>query len=59
MCCFLLSVPATGPFYRRPIGDNPPRYSLKPHGVNTLKKIVKCFLMRLGLLDAIEITQGK
>ena len=33
---YLGLIPATGPFYRRPIGDNPPRYSLQPLGVNTL-----------------------
>ena len=38
---YLSLIPQKGPFYRRPIGNDPaPQYSSQPVGVNTLRNIV-------------------
>ena len=50
--CFSLYmslIPTDGPFYRHPIGDNPPRYSSQPIGKYKLDTIVKTFCKKAGL----------
>ena len=52
-------IPKNGPFYRRPIGDNPPRYSVQAVGINSLKKIVKNFCNEAGFSGQYSIHSGK
>ena len=40
---YLQAIPQTGFFYRKPIGDHPPRFAKQPVGVHTLQSIVKNF----------------
>ncbi len=39
-CYYMSLIPEDGPFYRRPIADNPPRFSKQVIGVHKLSNIV-------------------
>ena len=56
---YLTLIPATGPFYRRPIGDSPPRYSTQAIGLNTLKTIAKNFCTEAGFSSQYSNHSGK
>ena len=56
---YLSLVPKDGPFYRRPIGESPPRYSVQPVGINTLKNIVKNFCAQAGFQGQYSNHSGK
>ena len=56
---YLKLIPNKGPFYRRPIGDNPPRFSSQIVGVNTLKNIVKNFCTEAGFKGQFSNHSGK
>ncbi len=58
-CVLPLSRPLTGPFYRRPIGDNPPRYSVQVLGIHKLEKIVRNFCTAAGFQGYVTNHFGK
>ena len=52
-------VPKTGPFYRQPIGDDPPKFSKQVVGKNKLGKLVKKCVSVLDFPAAIPTIPGR
>ena len=52
-------VPKTGPFYRKPIGDDPPKYSKQVVGKNKLVTLVKEMCSRAGFAGRYTNHSGK
>ena len=56
---YLSLIPKNGPFYSRPIGDNPPRYSVQASESILWKRLWRIFVMKRVFLDNIQTTLEK